>query len=614
VTTGDSGANTAWTVGTITLVGMWLGLLGGLGEVGVQAIRRFALDRFVSIGRDFVWLIPLMTMLVSGSIALVLGWAGYIVRVFRRPVVVLGMLGWLAAFSTLRFMPKVSDWALALVAAGIVAQAVRGVMRGLPGFVRLVRISTPVTILVLMISGLLLQVWWGLQERREVRNLPPAMADAQNVLLLVLDTVRAWEMSVYGFQRPTTPNLQRRAERGIVFERAYAESPWTLPSHAAMFTGRSPTALSTGWFTPLDRRYRTVAEAMRAGGYLTGGFVANFHYAEHRTGLSRGFIRYQDHPLSLEEVLGAPRLLRAALMKIRGSLGDPDYWGRKSAEEVNNEFLNWVDTQPRRPFFAFLNYYDAHTPYDPPAPWRERFTTEQTEPIRAGPNRLVEQYSGTGLPDSVVHQLRDRYDGTIAYLDAQIETLLIALEDRGLLKRTVVVITSDHGELLGEYELLDHGNSLYAPLLHVPLVVLDPAIPSGLRVSTPVSIRNLAATIPTLGGLVADQIPGEGLSRLWRGQTGADSSQGVVIPVSLDSDPRLWWSRTPINLGDMRGIIGDSMLYIANGDGSEELYRVTDQGTAPDLLHSPGHQDVLATLRGKCLAVFGRHRTKPVCG
>ena len=125
--------------------------------------------------------------------------------------------------------------------------------------------------------------------------MPPA--NSPNVLLIVLDTVRADHLSLYGYERPTTPNLERLAKRGIRFDNARATAPWTLPSHASMFTGHWPHELGAKWMTPLRGNLPTLAEYLGAHGYATAGFVANVVYCSQETGLARGFTHYEDYVL-----------------------------------------------------------------------------------------------------------------------------------------------------------------------------------------------------------------------------------------------------------------------------------------------------------------------------
>ena len=186
--------------------------------------------------------------------------------------------------------------------------------------------------------------------------------DSPNVLLIVMDTVRAQNLSLYGYARQTTPRLEQFAKTGARFDRAIATAPWTLPSHASMFTGRVAREMSADFRAPLDDMYPTLAETLGAQGYLTAGFVANTYYCNAENGLSRGFDHYEDYQLSLSEFAISASLSRAILNRdaVRRLINYHDVIGRKTAPDINRAFLSWLERQSERPFFAFLNYLEAH--------------------------------------------------------------------------------------------------------------------------------------------------------------------------------------------------------------------------------------------------------------
>ena len=218
---------------------------------------------------------------------------------------------------------------------------------------------------------------------KSARPLPPP--GSPNVLLIVLDTVAAGHLNLYGYHRPTSTTLVELAERGIRFDSAQAASSWTLPSHATIFTGRWMHELSVGWLNPLDETHPTLAEFLGNRGYATAGFVANTMYCASDTGLSRGFTHYEDF---IFPKFTAPQDGRSGQSRLGRFRKNPAVRGgsaiarrvaalcarvwrsfvfdRKDAATVNREFLDWLSrrTEPARPFFAFLNYSDAHTPYE----------------------------------------------------------------------------------------------------------------------------------------------------------------------------------------------------------------------------------------------------------
>ncbi len=184
----------------------------------------------------------------------------------------------------------------------------------------------------------------------------------------MLDTVRAKNLNVYGYNRPTSPNLSELAKRGARFDHARTAAAWTLPSHASMFTGRWAYELSTRLDRPLDGVYPTLAEYLRDHGYDTAGFAANTIFCTTWFGLDRGFLHYEDVAITPLEMLRSSHLGRCLTRKIFPSASCRDrpnaYFNRKDAATINRDFLAWLSRRPKgRPFFAFLNYYDAHDPY-----------------------------------------------------------------------------------------------------------------------------------------------------------------------------------------------------------------------------------------------------------
>ena len=404
-----------------------------------------------------------------------------------------------------------------------------------------------------------------LHEVQALDRLPPAPPNAPNVLLIVLDTVRAKNLSLYGYERETTPQLDEFANTGVVFNHAISTSPWTLPSHSSMFTGRFPHEVSSDWLVPLDGSYPTLAEVLGEHGYRTGGFVANLLYCTAETGLSRGFSRYEEYPVSFRMVLLSSFLTRMIADQIRNLTGDPQDLVRKSAEQVNREFLAWLSDGEGRPFFAFLNYFDAHAPYLPPQPYATLFGSGEGRTH----NIVGRRFWG---PEKIQGEV-DAYDGMLTYLDVQLDRLLTELKNRKILDNTLVIITSDHGELFGEHGLFDHGNSLYRPLLEVPLLISFPTkVPGGLRVEEPISLRDLPATVmKIIGQENHEEFHGSSLGRYWEksGSQGRETTTRLLSEVSKGINLREW---LPIMKGDMRSLVANGFHYIVNGDGREELY------------------------------------------
>lgn len=410
------------------------------------------------------------------------------------------------------------------------------------------------------------------RERGTIARLPAASPEAPNVLLLVLDTVRALSLSAYGYNRSTSPVLARLAARGVRFDRAVATAPWTLPTHATLFTGRYPHELSTGWSVPLDATFPTLAERLTTLGYVTAGFAANLRYCSYEFGVDRGFAYYRDYDVSVTEMWRSSALSRAVAMWFTRRRNGYNAPGRLFADRMNARLLDWIDddaVRPKnRPFFAFVNYYDAHGPYAPPAPYDTAFGGKEP-PTRDPGSRDFTNAEVSGLIDA--------YDGSIAYLDWQLGELFAALERRGLLENTIVIVTSDHGEEFNEHGQMNHGNTLYFPSLHVPLIFAGRGIPRGVGVMQPVTLRDVPATVLDLVGAPAEAaLPGASLAEQWANL--ADSLgayRDTPSPVFGEVDfARNLPASIPVSQGSLKSVVTTGHHYILSADGAEELYDV----------------------------------------
>ena len=315
----------------------------------------------------------------------------------------------------------------------------------------------------------------------------PGAESRYNILLIVMDAQRADHLSCYGYGRETSPNIDRLARSGLQFDRAISQASWTLPSHASLFTGMLPGEHNThAQHTWLLDKYDTLAELLRKSGYQTVGFSNNPQVGA-ANNLVQGFDIFV--PVWSDTTKVTPR--------------KPN-----NTEYTNKLVLEFMDRlwERDKPFFMFINYMDVHAPYDPPEPFRSKFLSGAAEDIAMADSfsynpALVND--GTLTPtESQYDILRQLYDGSTSYLDSKIEELIEHLDTIGKLDSTLVIITADHGEFFGEHGFFTHGVLLYAPLIHVPLIIYNPQlIPQAKKIEQPVALTDIFHTIMELNGI-----------------------------------------------------------------------------------------------------------------
>ncbi|HWP69889.1 MAG TPA: sulfatase-like hydrolase/transferase [Gemmatimonadaceae bacterium] len=571
-------------------------LLAGLGEFATRIVVHLwssYRDWSFHLNPQAVWMGPLAALPV---VILVVCAAWLIARrspsaelQYRLP---LGAVLFVAILQVGTTPARMYAWAVAIFALGAAVQLTRVAFTRQAVAARLIRRSTALLIAISLGGALGLNNWRRVAEARRHAELPAPPANAPNVLLLIMDTVRASALSAYGYERKTSPFLERLASEGIRFDRAIATAPWTLPSHASFFTGRYPHELNLGWSSRLDDRYRTLAEAFSESGFVTGGFVANSYYGPWLFGLGRGFQHYADYSSSVSEILGHSNVNRLLLPVWNRLTKQYHHFGRKNAEEVNAEFLGWLDRRPpSRPFFAFLNYIDAHSPYVPPAPYRSMYLE--------GEPRTRQVIQGSAKPDSeVTRGLRAAYDGAVTYLDAQLAELFRQLEQRGVANNTIVIVTSDHGESFGEHGFLEHGVSLYLSELHVPLIVrLTGDKHRGCVVRDWVTLRDIPATLTAEAGLnLAEPFPGYSLIDRCSKPEGARLQSSPVLSETVQrSDLSPWY---PSSAGSLAAITLHDMRYVRIGSGAEQLFDMAvDSAELHDRSRDPAYAVRLSAMR-----------------
>jgi len=605
----------------------WCGLVAGLLEVGTIVLRKALFDpnQLYGMTRHFGWLIPVTNLCIFLAVGL-LGWIicwAWPRRGFWLYVRISCALTLLPMF--LVAFPRIYCLAGLVLVLGIAGWLVPLLERNRQSLHRFVQVSFPLAVAVLLILAAV--PWAGdqiKQSRASAHPLPPP--GSPNVLLIVLDTVAASHLSLYGYDRATSTTLHELADRAIRFDTALAASSWTLPSHASIFTGRWLHELSVGWLHPLDATYPTLAEFLGARGYSTAGFVANTSYCASDSGLGRGFSQYQDYIFpeltALRTAILMKRVLaglqsfaqwvqdQPGLSKLRSYLDDISRLfvsDRKGADEVNREFLDWLSgrMQPERPFFVFLNYADAHTPY---LIRPERIHRFEAEPMDNHRRALIEHWADLDKTKITARDLAvavDAYDDCIADLDEQLGMLVDELGRRGILRKTWLIITSDHGESFGEHRgVFCHGTSLYQTELHVPLLIVPPGDPATQQlIKESISLRNLAATIvDVLGMKTGSPFPGPSFAYLWKSgsppspRSASDLVLAEVVPGDIRSRDSYGLPKKTWPLGALSD--GEWSYIRREGDVREELFNLRDDVKEQrNLNRNPAVQPILQRMR-----------------
>jgi arylsulfatase A-like enzyme/Flp pilus assembly protein TadD len=362
-----------------------------------------------------------------------------------------------------------------------------------------------------------------------------------NVLLVTIDTLRADRLGCYGYRSIETPNLDRLAQRGTLFENAVAQAPLTAPSHASIMTGLYPTrhkVRDTGGFV-LPSSSTTLAAILQRDGWDTAAFVAAA-VLKKRFGVNQGFAVYDD------EMPAAPA-------------GSGDAAERRAADVVDRA-TKWLDTQSGKPFLLWVHVYDPHLPYDPPSPFREKYADRP-------------------------------YDGEVAYTDQQLGRLLDTVSKKSG-ENTIVAILSDHGESLSEHGEYSHGVFLYDTTLRVPLLMAGPGVPAGVRPKQQARTIDLLPTLLDLIGIkTPDGLDGTSLAPTFQGREVAAYSYAETMFPKLN----MGWA-------ELRGIRTSRWKYIRAP--KPELYDlVQDPAETQNVI--AGHPDEVKDLEARLSAVAG---------
>lgn len=588
------------------------GLIEGAGLLAFQRINWARWGPMIHVSREILWISPVVDLCFFLLIAALLWMISLLFRRFPLEQAVVFIFSFLAVYDWLTVTGRLYRVACVLLALGAAVAFRRWFVKHQHRRVWIRAAPVAVLLWAVTFAGIQGQKSW--HEHRELVALPPAVPNSANVIVVVIDTLRADHVSSYGYSRLTTPNLDRLADEGVMFENAISPSSWSLPSHASLVTGRylhdhKVGAVQPepwfGWGRSGLGGFSTIGEALEAKGYRTAAFSANRTYFSSDLGFGRSFIHFEDYFNSpadcfLRTLYGREfariYLKRSDKSLVKRSLralgwtslldqdaeGSGSYGGafgiRKHADEVNDEVLSWIGRRHQdRPFFAFLNYFDVHDPYGGP---------------RAYPKPAWAQASDI-----------DRYDDGVKYVDDCLGRLVAALQQRGLANNTMIVVTSDHGESLGQHYLMTHGRALYWELIHVPLVIWYPGhLPAGKKITIAVSNAAIPATIAELLGAAGNSFIGPGLDQLWNNPS---SSSQFADPLSelienrypgkhdRDADSLIPTATT----GAMQTLVTSEWQIIRHDKQGVQLYdRVHDPGETRDLVGSSSTQQIESQL------------------
>jgi arylsulfatase A-like enzyme len=383
---------------------------------------------------------------------------------------------------------------------------------------------------------------------------------APNILLVVIDTLRADRLGAYGSTSGLTPFLDDLSRRSTVFRNAYAPTSWTCPSVASLLTSRYPSQHHVVSFaSPVAAEEVTLAEALQPLRYIGGGFSANFRLLD-SLGYGQGFQHWET---------------------------DTQYEGKMPADELHRRAFAWLDgawsAASGQPALLYLQYMEPHAPYDPPEPYRSNMAPQVPATAElAVMNQKLLTMDWLGIKRGDVALLASLYDGEVATVDAALRQLFGELERRGLLDDAIVVVTADHGEEFREHGGLGHGRTLYDETVRVPLLVIAPGYAGGRTVEQNVSLLDIAPTLLDLLGLPEEpRFEGHSLVPL-------------LAPESWRARLRAWWrtprapadvllqlesTESPLDLREHKaGILRRSLKLLVATGGQPEAY---------DLEHDP---------------------------
>ena len=584
------------------LLAVWFGVIGGvvegLGLLVFQWINWESWGKVFHVSIEILWISATFDLVLFSLIAVVVAWVLSRVRrvqVLPAVFVILALLTFYDWFGLTHRLSRISSL---ILGAGLAVALNRVFSKHQDETINFLRrnVKWVGLGLITLVAGI--QGQRVLKERLIVSRLASPPASAPNVLVIVVDTLRADHLSTYGYPLATSPNLDRFAKSAAVFENAFSTSSWTLPSHVSLLTGAYPhehQVTDVKRHMSSDHSFPTVAETFSQHGYRTGAFSANTVYFTRDMGFGDGFAHFDDYFSSpadtfvrtfygkeiARQVLGRRRgraiLARLGFSYFQEMDEDDDYSMssenlglvvKRRAPNVNRALLDWVDRDRSRPWFAFLNYMDVHPPYRAPSHGREITAKTKWE------------------------LLAKLYDNDIQDLDSSFSDLLQALGERNAIGNTIIVFTSDHGEMFGEHRLYRHQNALYRGVIHVPLIIWKPGTVPAIRVPSPVTNADLPATLVDLLGWSAEShFPGTSLRAAWTNPNEAGGRPVLSEMAQFKYRP----ARFPCHSGPLKSLVAGNLHYIVHKKLGPALYDWTkDPQEEKNLLEDNSQRELAA--------------------
>ncbi len=589
-----------YSLGDVLAVALTLGLAGGIIE-GPGHILIQRLNLLDNVWYAILWIAPVFNGLLVALVGLA-AWA--VILLFpqrplaRRLAIFVVVLAACLPWVVLLLKEWIHTYAILFLVLGLTTAITRWLTRGDGAGVRVCRRSVGwlIAATALLFFGVEGGAW--LHERNGVANLPAAPPSAPDIIVVVVDALRADHVSAYGYSRPTSPHIDRLAAEGVLFEQAYSTTSYTLPSHASILTGLYPDQHGVEWLTPrahASGAYPTLAETLKNRGYRTGAFSGNTFWFTRAQGFGRGFLHFDDFFDSI-----ADRILRTAygrMVTVMGQklgIGFEDIPARKRAPATNKAVLDWLDRDVVHPNLVVINYMDVHDPYLPPAPFRTRFST-QVDP--GGRLNWLLHVPPTLTADELQGEI-DAYDGAIAFVDEQIGALTAAVRQRQRGRDLLVVLTSDHGDEFFEHGHFLHARDLYREVIHVPLIVWSPGrVTGGIRIAEPVSNAAIPSTLMRFLDPADRTFSGSGapLQPLWETP---DVAGLQPLPMAMLRQ-RPWAPKgDPVHDGSLWSVMSPLWHYIEHTAHGPELYRwPSDLREATNVAGDPSLRPVLEDLQ-----------------